>query len=178
MEQSGKKKPKHTKARFLKGNKRVYAGQGILTSQNACKSSYRLLFVCTPYLQHTTPTSNSKHMKTKDLIFQPTASYLGVQTATGSSDSPAAHVFLLLGLPRHTPLGPSVPEELTQVFPVLVSPSLVELERSMENTQVWTFIQHCSQDKKNNFNFFSFFFFSLFKEGGKNNLIPILKWRN
>lgn len=111
-------------------------------------------FLCALPICNTTPTSNSKHMKTKDLIFQPTASYLGVQTATGSSDSPAAHVFLLLGLPRHTPLGPSVPEELTQVFPVSVSPSLAELERSMENIQVWTFIQQRSQDKENNFIFF------------------------
>lgn len=132
--------------------------------------------MCTPYLQHTTPIGNCKHMKTKDLIFQPTACYLVVQTATGSSDSPAAHVFLLLGLPRHTPLGPSVPEELTQVFPVLVSPLLAELERSIENRKhsgVDIYTTGFSGHKESLqlfgcfFVYFSFFSPSLFKQGKK-----------
>jgi len=96
-------------------------------------------------------------MKTKDFIFQPTASYLAVPTAAGSSDSPAVHVFLLLGLLRHTGLEPSAPEELTQVFPVSASPPPAELERSIENIQVWTFIEQGSPDEKSNFNSFCFF---------------------
>lgn len=62
-------------------------------------------------------------------LFLPTASYLVVETAAGSSDSPAVHASLLLVLPTHTVLGPCGPEELTQVCPVSVSPPLVELER-------------------------------------------------
>lgn len=133
--------------------------------------------MCTPYLQHTTPIGNCKHMKTKDFIFQPTASYLVVRTATGSSDSPAVHVFLLLGLPRHTPLGPSVPEELTQVFPVLVSPPLAELESSIENRKhsgvdIYTTGFSGQKESLQLFVWFVVFFFiffspSIFKQGKK-----------
>lgn len=61
---------KHNKpSDFWKGI-RGYAGQGILTSQNACKRRYRPAFVWTPHVQHTTAMSNCKHVKTNTLIFQ------------------------------------------------------------------------------------------------------------
>lgn len=104
--------------------------------------------MCTPHLQRITPTSNCKHMKTNTFIFQPLVSSLVVQTATGSSDSPAVHVLLVLGLPQHTLMEPSVPEELTQVFPVLMSPPLAELERSIEDIHMWTLISRVLRAKR------------------------------
>lgn len=85
----------------------------------------------TPFLQLTTPAQDCKHTKAKE-----NCQLSAVQTATGSSDSPAAHVLLLLGLVRQTLMGPSAPQGLTRVFPVSLSPSPGKLESNRTHSGV------------------------------------------
>lgn len=141
--------------RFLKGNKRVCAVHGIALSLSlgmAVRAGTAAV-ACPPYLQLTAPTSHCRLRKTKD-IFPASCQLRGCPDRPGGSDSPAVHVFLLLGLLRHTAPGPSAPERPTWVSPVLVSSPLVELGSSTKNTQWGHLYNGVSQHKKSNFNFF------------------------
>lgn len=100
-----------------------------LTPQNTHRRRHRLLLGALPSCS--SPAKDGRHTKAEE-NFQLSV----VQTATVSSDSPAAHVLLLLGLVRQTVLGPSAPQGLTQVFPVLLSPSPGKLESNRTHSGV------------------------------------------
>jgi len=74
--QSGEKKKG-----FVKGNKRVYAGQGILNCQNACKRSYRLL-LCTKSVCVLVPICNTPHLPVTANTWRQKTSFSSLLPAT------------------------------------------------------------------------------------------------